>query len=241
MRHVIATLGEERFAGPIAREIVRTREVGPLTRTGALAALVARVVRTREPGKHPATRTFQALRIFINEELSQIERGLAQALDLLAPQGRLAAISFHSLEDRLVKEFIRRHSEPDPRSRLCHTCRRRHARRCGALPGSSAPRSMKPAPTHGRAVRCCALQKSCRRDSTAQLAVMVAALLWWRCSARPRPPSIQSTAHASCSSNSSVSAARAMSSMRTGAGCSSRRAPGPPTPSSSASPANACI
>ena len=114
MRHVIATLGEERFAGPIAREIVRTRDSAPLTRTAALAALVARVVRTREAGKHPATRTFQALRIFINDELSQIERGLAQALDLLVPQGRLAAISFHSLEDRLVKEFIHRHSEPDP-------------------------------------------------------------------------------------------------------------------------------
>jgi 16S rRNA (cytosine1402-N4)-methyltransferase len=114
MRHVIATFGEERFAGPIAREIVRTRDTVPLTRTSALAALVARVVRTREPGKHPATRTFQALRIFINDELAQIERGLAQALELLAPQGRLAAISFHSLEDRLVKQFIRRHSEPDP-------------------------------------------------------------------------------------------------------------------------------
>jgi 16S rRNA (cytosine1402-N4)-methyltransferase len=114
MRHVIATLGEERFAGQIARAIVRTRDAEPLTRTGALAALIARVVPTREPGKHPATRTFQALRMFINDELSQIERGLAQALELLAPQGRLAAISFHSLEDRLVKQFIRRHSEPDP-------------------------------------------------------------------------------------------------------------------------------
>ncbi len=114
MRHVIATLGEERFAGGIAREIVRTRETQPLTRTAALAALVARVVRTREPGKHPATRTFQALRIWINDELGQIERGLAQALELLAPRGRLVAVSFHSLEDRLVKNFIRRHSEPDP-------------------------------------------------------------------------------------------------------------------------------
>jgi 16S rRNA (cytosine1402-N4)-methyltransferase len=114
MRHVIATLGEERFAGGIAREIVRTREAQPLTRTSALAALVARVVRTREPGKHPATRTFQALRIWVNDELGQIERGLAQALELLAPGGRLVAVSFHSGEDRLVKEFIRRHSEPDP-------------------------------------------------------------------------------------------------------------------------------
>ncbi|HEY2418966.1 MAG TPA: 16S rRNA (cytosine(1402)-N(4))-methyltransferase RsmH [Steroidobacteraceae bacterium] len=114
MRHVIATLGEERFAGGIAREIVRTRAAQPLSRTSTLASLVARVVRSREPGKHPATRTFQALRIWINDELGQIERGLAQALQLLAPQGRLAAISFHSLEDRLVKNFIRRHSEPDP-------------------------------------------------------------------------------------------------------------------------------
>jgi len=114
MRNVIATLGEERFAGGIAREIVRSREALPLTRTSTLAALVARVVRTREPGKHPATRTFQALRIWLNDELGQIQRALTQTLELLAPGGRLAAISFHSLEDRLVKDFIRQHSEPDP-------------------------------------------------------------------------------------------------------------------------------
>ena len=114
IRDVIASLGEERFAGRIASEIVRAREARPLTRTVELAALVARCVRTREPGKHPATRTFQALRMYINDELGQIERGLGQALDLLAPGGRLVAISFHSLEDRIVKQFIRRHSEPDP-------------------------------------------------------------------------------------------------------------------------------
>ena len=114
MRHVIASFGQERFAAAIAREIVRTRASQPLQRTHELAGLVARVVRTREPGKHPATRTFQALRIFINDELGQIERALPQALELLAPHGRLVAISFHSLEDRLVKAFIRRHSEPDP-------------------------------------------------------------------------------------------------------------------------------
>jgi 16S rRNA (cytosine1402-N4)-methyltransferase len=114
MRHVIWSYGEERFAGPIARAIVRAREQQPLTRTTQLAALVAAAVHTREPGKHPATRTFQALRIFINDELQQIEQALAQALGLLAPAGRLVAVSFHSLEDRLVKAFIRRHSEHAP-------------------------------------------------------------------------------------------------------------------------------
>ncbi|HEY6452081.1 MAG TPA: 16S rRNA (cytosine(1402)-N(4))-methyltransferase RsmH [Steroidobacteraceae bacterium] len=114
MRHVIATLGEERFAGAIAREIVRVRTERALARTVELAGLVARAVRTREPGKHPATRTFQALRIWVNDELGQIQRALEQSLELLAPRGRLVAVSFHSLEDRLVKDFIRRHSEPDP-------------------------------------------------------------------------------------------------------------------------------
>jgi 16S rRNA (cytosine1402-N4)-methyltransferase len=114
IRHVIATLGEERFAARIGAEIVRTRDAAPLLRTSELAALVARCVRTREPGKHPATRTFQALRMHINDELGQMQRGLQQALQLLGPRGRLAAISFHSLEDRLVKQFIRLHSELDP-------------------------------------------------------------------------------------------------------------------------------
>ena len=114
IRHVIASLGEERFANRIAAEIVRSRAEHPLQRTGELAALVSRCVRTREPGKHPATRTFQALRMFINDELGQIERGLDQALELLAVGGRLVAISFHSLEDRLVKQFIRSHSQLDP-------------------------------------------------------------------------------------------------------------------------------
>jgi 16S rRNA (cytosine1402-N4)-methyltransferase len=115
IRSVIASLGEERFANRIASEIVRARSSAPLQRTAELAALVARCVRTREPGKHPATRTFQALRMFINDELGQVQRALSQALTLLAPGGRLALISFHSLEDRLVKQFIRSHSELDPR------------------------------------------------------------------------------------------------------------------------------
>ncbi len=114
IREVIATYGEERFARRVAQAIVTAREQTPLTRTGQLAELVARAVRTREPGKHPATRTFQALRMYINDELDEIERGLAAALEVLAPGGRLAVISFHSLEDRLVKRFIERHSRLDP-------------------------------------------------------------------------------------------------------------------------------
>jgi 16S rRNA (cytosine1402-N4)-methyltransferase len=113
IRRVIGTLGEERFAGRIANAIVRARTQAPLTSTGQLAALVAAAVPTREGGRHPATRTFQALRMHVNDELGQIEQGLSQALSLLAPGARLAVISFHSLEDRTVKQFIRRHAEAD--------------------------------------------------------------------------------------------------------------------------------
>ncbi|HEY8943423.1 MAG TPA: 16S rRNA (cytosine(1402)-N(4))-methyltransferase RsmH [Polyangiaceae bacterium] len=111
IREVIATLGEERFAGRVARAIVEAR---PLTTTSQLVAVVAKAVRTREPGKHPATRTFQALRMFINDELGQLEQGLAAALEFLAPGGRLAVISFHSLEDRVVKRFMKQQTEIDP-------------------------------------------------------------------------------------------------------------------------------
>jgi 16S rRNA (cytosine1402-N4)-methyltransferase len=114
IREVIASLGEERFARRIAQAIVATRNEHPLTRTNELAALVSRAVRTREPGKHPATRTFQALRMFINDELGQLERGLSAAVEVLAPGGRLAVISFHSLEDRAVKNFMRDQSHVDP-------------------------------------------------------------------------------------------------------------------------------
>ena len=114
IREVIATLGEERFARRVAQAIVNTRAKEPLVRTSQLAALVAREVKTREPGKHPATRTFQALRMFINDELGQIEKGLMGAVEVLDRGGRLAVISFHSLEDRLVKRFMKRESEVDP-------------------------------------------------------------------------------------------------------------------------------
>ena len=114
IRQVIATFGEERFARRVAQAIVTARRARPLTRTGELAAVVAGAVRTREPGKHPATRTFQALRMYINDELGQLERGLAAALEALSPGARLAVISFHSLEDRVVKRFMQRESEVDP-------------------------------------------------------------------------------------------------------------------------------
>ena len=114
IREVIATLGEERFARRVAQAVVAERREHPIVRTSQLAAIVAKAVRTREPGKHPATRTFQALRMFINDELGQLERGLDAALEFLAPKGRLAVISFHSLEDRIVKRFMKRHAEIDP-------------------------------------------------------------------------------------------------------------------------------
>ncbi len=112
---VIRDYGEERFAVQIAKALVARRESGaPVTRTAELSALVARTVKTREPGQDPATRTFQALRIHVNAELEALEQGLKAALALLAPQGRLVVISFHSLEDRIVKTFIARESRDEP-------------------------------------------------------------------------------------------------------------------------------
>ena len=107
---VLRDLGEERFARRIARAIVAARAEAPILTTGRLADLIARAVPTREPGKHPATRSFQALRIQVNDELGELGRGLDQAMDLLAAAGRLVVISFHSLEDRIVKRFMRRES-----------------------------------------------------------------------------------------------------------------------------------
>ncbi len=109
---VIREYGEERFAGPIAKAIVaRRQERGPLVRTAELADLVAGAVKTREAGQNPATRTFQALRIFINAELEELQQALAACLAVLEPGGRLVVISFHSLEDRIVKQFIALHSK----------------------------------------------------------------------------------------------------------------------------------
>jgi 16S rRNA (cytosine1402-N4)-methyltransferase len=114
IREVISRLGEERFAGRIARAIVEARGEAPIESTAQLAAIIARAVPTRERGRHPATRTFQALRMHVNDELGEIARGLRAAVRALDVGGRLAAISFHSLEDRLVKQFMRRQSQPDP-------------------------------------------------------------------------------------------------------------------------------
>ncbi len=115
LAQVIRDYGEERFAVPIAKALVARRQGGdPVRTTGELSALVARAVKTREPGQDPATRTFQALRIFVNAELEALEQGLNAALELLAPAGRLVVISFHSLEDRIVKQFIARESKDEP-------------------------------------------------------------------------------------------------------------------------------
>ncbi len=110
---VIRNYGEERFAFQIAKKVVAARLEQPILTTGQFAAIVRTAVRTREPGQDPATRSFQALRIHTNQELRQLEVALPQALSLLKPGGRLVVISFHSLEDRIVKNFMRQQSTPD--------------------------------------------------------------------------------------------------------------------------------
>lgn len=110
---VLKDYGEERYAKRIANAIITARQQQPITRTLALANII-RDAHPRWPkDQHPATRSFQAIRIFVNDELNQITRLLEQALTILKPGGRLAIISFHSLEDRLVKQFIQKHSQPD--------------------------------------------------------------------------------------------------------------------------------
>ena len=124
LAELIRSLGEERFARRVARAIVSARQRGPIRRTGELAAIVRAAIPTREPGLDPATRTFQALRIAVNDELGELDRGLAGAERVLMPGGRLAVVAFHSLEDARVKGFLRqrsgaaaaisRHAPPSP-------------------------------------------------------------------------------------------------------------------------------
>jgi 16S rRNA (cytosine1402-N4)-methyltransferase len=118
IREVIRDYGEERFAKQIAKAIVAARQREPVVTTGQLADIVGAAVRTREKGKDPATRTFQAVRIYLNQELAHLSLALPQILDLLTPGGRLAVISFHSLEDRIVKHFMRAAARADVPIRL---------------------------------------------------------------------------------------------------------------------------
>jgi len=111
LKRVLQQLGEERFAGRIARAIVAARKLAPIRRTEELAEIVTQAVpASHKQKRHPATKTFQAIRLYINDELGELERALEASLDLLMPGGRLCVISFHSLEDRRVKRFMRDHS-----------------------------------------------------------------------------------------------------------------------------------
>ncbi len=110
---VIRDYGEERFAKQIARALVAARQENPITTTRRLSQIVAQAVRTREPGQNPATRTFQAIRIYLNHELEELEDAMPQCVDSLKPEGRLVVISFHSLEDRMVKRFMRGMAQGD--------------------------------------------------------------------------------------------------------------------------------
>jgi 16S rRNA (cytosine1402-N4)-methyltransferase len=116
LARLIRDFGEERFARRVARSIVAQRQRRPIRRTGELAEIVRAAVPKAEPGLDPATRTFQALRVAVNDELGELERGLGAAERLLSPGGRLAVVSFHSLEDRQVKDFLRRRSDAAPRA-----------------------------------------------------------------------------------------------------------------------------
>ncbi len=113
LTEVIRDYGEERFAKQIARAIIVAREIQPIQTTGQLVELVGKTVRTRETGKNPATRTFQAIRIYLNQELEELEQVLPQCVAHLKPGGRLAVISFHSLEDRMVKHYLRDLNDAD--------------------------------------------------------------------------------------------------------------------------------
>jgi 16S rRNA (cytosine1402-N4)-methyltransferase len=153
---IFREFGEERMAPRIARAIVTDRQIKPFERTLELAEMIARVARSTERHKHPATRVFQALRIHVNGELRELEVGLDTALQRLAPHGRLAVISFHSLEDRMVKQFMRRHSQVDP----CTPASPISPPTCGRNLRWSASRSKrtptKPAPILARVAPGCA-------------------------------------------------------------------------------------
>ncbi len=114
MARVMLRLGEERAARRIARAVINARAIQKIERTGQLADIIEAVLPRRGKGKHPATKTFQAIRIYINNELGELQAFLDVVLKVLAPGGRLCVISFHSLEDRLVKRFLRDHSRVDP-------------------------------------------------------------------------------------------------------------------------------
>jgi 16S rRNA (cytosine1402-N4)-methyltransferase len=113
LAEVIRDYGEERFAKQVARAIVAARAGRPIDTTRMLSKIVAEAVHTREPGQDPSTRTFQAIRIFINQELEELSLVLPQCVEVLAPGGRLVVISFHSLEDRIVKRFMQGEARPD--------------------------------------------------------------------------------------------------------------------------------
>ncbi|CAE6695867.1 16S rRNA (cytosine(1402)-N(4))-methyltransferase RsmH [Candidatus Nitrotoga fabula] len=113
LKEVIRNYGEERFASQIASAIIAARQNAPIVTTRQLSEIIAQTVRTREPGKNPATRTFQAIRIYLNQELEEIARVLPQCVDCLKPGGRIVIISFHSLEDRMVKHFLRDMAQGD--------------------------------------------------------------------------------------------------------------------------------
>jgi len=148
---VVRDYGEERFARQVARAIAQARLIAPLETTSQLARIVAGAVRTRERGQDPATRTFQAVRIFVNRELEEIEQALPQAAAILKTGGRLAVISFHSLEDRMVKQYMRRESQgeqvpleiPLPASALRGGCLRLigRAQKASAVEASGNPRA----------------------------------------------------------------------------------------------------
>lgn len=132
--YVLKTYGEERFARRIANAIVKQRIEQPINTTKALATIIAHAIPTREKNKDPATRSFQAIRIFINQELDELQQCLAKVLEVLAPGGRLVVISFHSLEDRIVKQFIRQQSKGDdypPDLPITHVQIKTHMRSIG--------------------------------------------------------------------------------------------------------------